>query len=89
MLAQINHPNPTPVAELLTEREIEILSLVARGLTNKVVGIKLKISDETVQGYIARIFEKLQVNSRSEAVMHGMSLGLIHFPEESKENIIE
>jgi DNA-binding NarL/FixJ family response regulator len=56
-LAQIAHINSTPLFELLTVRETEILSLVARGLTNKVIGINLKISDRTVQGHIARIFE--------------------------------
>jgi DNA-binding NarL/FixJ family response regulator len=88
VLAQIAHPNPTPVFEQLTEREIEILSLVARGLTNKVVGINLNISDRTVQGHIARIFEKLSACSRTEAVMRGISLGLINLPEELKVNLV-
>ena len=88
VLAQIANPNPTPFYEPLTDREIEILSLVAKGLTNKVVGIKLKISDRTVQGHIARIFEKLQADSRTEAVMRGISLGLIQLPEETHEHAI-
>jgi DNA-binding NarL/FixJ family response regulator len=87
-MAQIANPNPAPFYEPLTDREIEILSLVARGLTNKVVGIKLKISDRTVQGHIARIFEKLQAASRTEAVMRGVSLGLILLPEETHEHAI-
>jgi DNA-binding NarL/FixJ family response regulator len=88
ILAQIAYPNSTPVFEPLTDREIEILSLVSRGLTNKVVGINLKISDRTVQGHIARIFEKLQASSRTEAVMRGISLGMIHVPEEVKEMVV-
>ncbi len=88
VMAQIANPNPAPVYESLTDREIEILSLVAEGLTNKVVGIKLKISDRTVQGHIARIFEKLQAASRTEAVMHGVSLGLIQLPKETYEHAI-
>ena len=88
VMAQIANPNPAPVYEPLTDREIEILSLVAEGLTNKVVGIKLKISDRTVQGHIARIFEKLQAASRTEAVMRGVSLGLIQLPEETHEHAI-
>lgn len=88
VMAQIANPNPAPLYEPLTDREIEILSLVARGLTNKVVGIKLKISDRTVQGHIARIFEKLQATSRTEAVMRGVSLGLIQLPEETHEHAI-
>jgi DNA-binding NarL/FixJ family response regulator len=88
VMAQIANPNPAPVYESLTDREIEILSLVAEGLTNKVVGIKLKISDRTVQGHIARIFEKLQAASRTEAVMRGVSLGLIQLPKETYEHAI-
>lgn len=88
VFAQIAHPNSTPVFEPLTDREIEVLSLVARGLTNKVVANNLNISDRTVQGHIARIFEKLQAISRTEAVMRGISLGLIQIPEEAKENLI-
>lgn len=86
VLAKIINPNLIPIFETLTDREIEILTLVAKGLTNKVVGINLKISDRTVQGHIARIFGKLQANSRTEAVMRGISLGLIHLPEELNEN---
>ena len=86
VMAQIANPNPVAFYEPLTDREIEILSLVARGLTNKVVGIKLKISDRTVQGHIARIFEKLQASNRTEAVMRSVSLGLIQLPEEMQEN---
>lgn len=88
VMAQIANPNPVAFYEPLTDREIEILSLVARGLTNKVVGIKLKISERTVQGHIARIFEKLQASSRTEAVMRSVSLGLIQLPEEMQENAI-
>ncbi len=88
VMAQIANPNPAPVYESLTDREIEILSLVAEGLTNKVVGIKLKISDRTVQVHISRIFEKLQAASRTEAVMRGVSLGLIQLPKETYEHAI-
>jgi DNA-binding NarL/FixJ family response regulator len=88
LLAQITHSKTTQFFEPLSEREIEILSLVAKGLTNKVVGGQLNISDHTVQGHVARIFEKLQANSRTEAVMRGISLGLISLPEEEKENAI-
>ncbi|MBA3075824.1 MAG: helix-turn-helix transcriptional regulator [Anaerolineae bacterium] len=41
----------------LSDREIEILLLVAKGLTNKAIGNNLKLSDRTVQGHLARIFE--------------------------------
>jgi DNA-binding NarL/FixJ family response regulator len=88
VLAQLSHINKLPVVDTLTDREIQILSLVAKGLTNKVVGINLKISDRTVQGHITRIFEKLQTGSRTEAVMRGLSMGLVHIPEEPKEEYV-
>lgn len=88
VLAQITHSTTPQFFEPLSERETEILSLVAKGLTNKVVGSYLNISDRTVQGHVARIFEKLQASSRTEAVMRGISLGLISLPEESKGNAI-
>ncbi len=77
VIAQIAHASSSPEYEPLTDRETEVLSLVAKGLTNKAVGINLQISERTVQGHISRIFEKLQVYSRTEAVMRGIALGLI------------
>jgi len=61
--------------EPLTEREHEVLSLAAKGFTNKAIGVQLNISDRTVQGHIAHIFTKLQSSSRTEAVMKAVSLG--------------
>ena len=61
----------------LTEREVEVLRLAAEGKTNKEVGASLKISDRTVQSHLARVFRKLDVNTRTEAVKIGISLGLI------------
>lgn len=63
--------------EALTDREIEVLTLVAKGHTNKAVGVQLGISDRTVQGHLAHIFNKLQAASRTEAVMKSVSLGLL------------
>ncbi len=67
-----------PVA--LTDREHDILQLVARGLTNKAIGFQLSISDRTVQGHLANVYEKLAVSSRTEAVTRAVSLGLIDVP---------
>lgn len=61
--------------ESLTNREMEVLALVAKGYTNKAIGVQLSISDRTVQGHIAHIFTKLQSSSRTEAVMKAVSLG--------------
>jgi len=64
----------TPV-EKLTERELEVLELVAQGYTNKAIGVQLGISDRTVQGHLSHIFDKLQASSRTEAVMRAVSRG--------------
>ena len=61
----------------LTEREMDILRLVGEGLTNKEIGRKLFISDRTVQAHLSNIFSKLNVNSRTEAVMHAVRHGWI------------
>jgi len=63
--------------EPLTDREMDVLRLTAKGFTNKAIGVQLSISDRTVQGHLAHIFAKLQANSRTEAVMRAVSLGLI------------
>jgi DNA-binding NarL/FixJ family response regulator len=65
---------PQPI-EQLTDREMEVLELVAQGFTNKAIGVQLGISDRTVQGHLAHIFDKLQAGSRTEAVMRAVSLG--------------
>lgn len=65
------------IIEPLTDRELDVLRLAAKGFTNKAIGIQLSISDRTVQGHLAHIFAKLQANSRTEAVMRAVSLGLI------------
>ncbi len=61
----------------LTEREMDVLQLTAKGFTNKAIATQLNISDRTVQGHLAHIFDKLQANSRTEAVMRAVSLGWV------------
>ena len=67
---------PTRV-EGLTERELDVLRLAARGHTNRAIGRELGISDRTVQGHLAHIFDKMHATSRTEAVMRAVSLGWI------------
>ena len=77
LMAQLSHPKETLQVEQLTEREMEVLALAAKGFTNKAIGVQLGISDRTVQGHLAHIFNKLQAGSRTEAVMRAVSLGWI------------
>jgi NarL family two-component system response regulator LiaR len=66
-----------PDYEQLTDRELEVLALAGKGYTNKAIGVQLGISDRTVQGHLAKTYGKLQANSRTEAVMRAVSLGLL------------
>lgn len=61
----------------LTDREMGVLRLAARGYTNKAIATQLNISDRTVQGHLAHIFDKLHATSRTEAVMRAVSLGWV------------
>ncbi|NIW46620.1 MAG: response regulator [Gammaproteobacteria bacterium] len=75
MVAQVSSGIQEQPVDKLTERELEVLALVAQGYTNKAIGVQLGISDRTVQGHLAHIFSKLQSASRTEAVMRAVSLG--------------
>jgi DNA-binding NarL/FixJ family response regulator len=65
------------VVEPLTDRELEILMLTGKGFTNKAIGIQLNISDRTVQNHLANIFQKLNAENRTEAVMRAIALGFL------------
>jgi DNA-binding NarL/FixJ family response regulator len=56
---------------------MEVLRLCAKGYTNKAIAVQLTISDRTVQGHLAHIFDKLQAGSRTEAVMRAVALGWV------------
>jgi len=62
----------------LTNREIEVLQLMARGLRNKEIAADLKISDETAQGHVKNILAKLSVHDRTEAVTVAIRRGIVH-----------
>ena len=64
----------------LTDREVEVLGLVARGLTNKEVGARLEISTKTAGHHIQHIFEKAGVTTRAAAAMFAMQNDLLSAP---------
>jgi DNA-binding NarL/FixJ family response regulator len=61
----------------LTARELEVLKLAAKGLSNRDIALQLNLSLRTVKGYMVEIFSKLNANSRTQAVMIGLRCGLI------------
>jgi NarL family two-component system response regulator LiaR len=70
-------PRKQEVSEILTEREIEVLGLAARGLSNQDIANKLYLSLRTVQTHLSHIFNKLQVSSRTEAVVRALKEGWV------------
>jgi two-component system, NarL family, response regulator YdfI len=66
-----------PELDALTPREREVLEMVALGLSNKEIAWRMKISEHTVKFHVASIFAKLDVSTRTEAVMRGIRQGLI------------
>ncbi|MBO6522331.1 MAG: response regulator transcription factor [Balneolaceae bacterium] len=61
----------------ISERELEVLELVAEGLSNKEIAGKLFVSINTVKTHLSRLYEKLEVNRRTQAVEKAKSLRLI------------
>ena len=71
-----------PAAPRLTERELEVLRLVAQGLNNREIGKQLFISENTVKNHVRNVLEKLQLHSRLEAVMYAIGERWPGFPSE-------
>jgi ATP/maltotriose-dependent transcriptional regulator MalT len=61
----------------LTNREMEILTLIAMGLTNKKIADQLVISENTLRTHVRNLYRKLDVNNRTQAMKAGQELGLL------------
>jgi DNA-binding CsgD family transcriptional regulator len=61
----------------ITQREHEILGLIAEGLSNREIGERIFVSENTVKTHSSRLFDKLGVNRRTQAVQKGREFGLI------------
>jgi DNA-binding NarL/FixJ family response regulator len=68
---------PNPHAPKLTSREVEVLKLVARGHSNREIGSKLFISENTVKNHVRNILEKLQLHTRMEAAMYAVRQNIV------------
>ena len=60
----------------LSHREMEIVKLIAEGLTNKEISSSLELSEKTIKNHISRIFAKLQITGRTQAVAHAFKSGI-------------
>src|SRR5215207_463158 len=73
---RISHPEPPKELDELTERELEVFHLIARGLSNAEIGQELYISDATVKTHITHILQKLNLRDRVQAVVLAHETGL-------------
>ncbi len=80
-----------PAEPVLSPRELEVLTLVAEGLSNRSVADQLYISENTVKNHMGNILEKLQLHSRTEAVMYAVRRGLFdpHQTDSTKPTALE
>lgn len=77
MAALIPAGRATPLAEPLTPRELDVLEMLAEGLSNKMIAYRLNISAHTAKFHVNAILAKLGAGTRTEAVTRGIRLGLI------------
>jgi LuxR family transcriptional regulator, maltose regulon positive regulatory protein len=74
--SEVSYPEST-IVDPLSQRELEILKLIAQGLSNREIGARLFLALDTVKGHNRRIFAKLQVQRRTEAIARARELGLL------------
>ncbi len=65
------------LSEPLSERECDVLRLLAEGLSNREIGLKLSLTEGTVKNYVTNVLQKIGVRDRTQAALRGKELGLI------------
>jgi two-component system response regulator NreC len=83
LLGGENPPSQTALGNLLSEREREVLSLIAQGYTNAQTADRLYLSTKTIETYRARLMTKLGITQRAQLVQHAMQMGLLTRPIDS------
>jgi len=78
LLKEISHTSEQPVSpDPLTEREVEVLKLIARGLNNQEIAETLVVSVATVYTHVSRVLDKLHLASRTQAALYALREGLV------------
>jgi NarL family two-component system response regulator LiaR len=86
LIRKLGQPTDLPPTEdPLTEREVQVLRLVAQGLTNQEIGRKLVISERTAGTHISNILSKLHLANRTQAALYALREGLVSLKEEDRE----
>ena len=81
LMIKKHEERPAMPVPRLTERELEVLKLVARGRANKAIARELFISENTVKNHVRNILEKLQLHSRIEAAMYAVREKILDLPD--------
>jgi NarL family two-component system response regulator LiaR len=78
VIGELNRPPTLPLTpDPLTPRELGVLTLVAQGLSNRVIGEKLDISERTVRTHVSNILSKLHLANRLQATLYALQEGLV------------
>jgi NarL family two-component system response regulator LiaR len=77
LIGELHRPSsPPPAGEELTEREVEVLSLVAQGLSNQEIADRLVVSERTVRKHVSNILGKLHLANRTQAALYAIQTGI-------------
>ena len=83
LIRELSQPSELPpTEEPLSEREVDILQLVAKGLSNQEIGDKLVISERTVRTHVSNILNKLHLANRTQATLYALRAGLASLNED-------
>lgn len=84
VVRQLNRPSTPQTTRpgQLTEREMDVIKLVAKGLTNQQIATELAVSERTVSTHVSRILTKLQLENRTQAALYALRTGLADLDEE-------
>jgi NarL family two-component system response regulator LiaR len=82
VIRELNRPDELPpTSEPLTDREVEVLRLVARGLTNDEIAQQISVSERTVRTHVSNILEKLHLANRTQAALYALRQGIAELGE--------
>jgi DNA-binding NarL/FixJ family response regulator len=70
-------PAGSDMRNILSDRELQVVRLVAEGLSNKEISIRLKLSDKTVKNHISHILAKMQLTARTQVAVHALRAGIV------------